>query len=91
MSLLYYNKMPLRLSTQVWTVQVGVFLNYLGWGAVLPFEIIYLHDGRRFGLGVAGLALERDLPPDARLTPPAGRPAGYPAGRGGPWPCSRRM
>jgi MFS family permease len=41
----------------VWTVQVGVFLNYLGWGAVLPFEIIYLHDGRGFGLGVAGLVI----------------------------------
>src|SRR6516225_5638589 len=26
-----------------------------GYGAVLPFEIIYLHDGRGFGLSVAGL------------------------------------
>jgi MFS family permease len=34
-----------------------VFLNYLGYGAVLPFEIIYLHDGRGFSLGVAGLVV----------------------------------
>jgi MFS family permease len=35
-------------------VQAGIFLNALGWGAVLPFEIIYLHGGRGFSLGVAG-------------------------------------
>ena len=45
------------LPAQLWTVQVGIFLNALGWGAVLPFEIIYLHDGRGFGLGVAGLVV----------------------------------
>ena len=45
------------LSTELWIVQVGIFLNHLGWGAVLPFEIIYLHDGRGFGLGVAGLVV----------------------------------
>jgi hypothetical protein len=33
-------------------VQAGIFLNALGWGAVLPFEIIYLHDGRGFSLGL---------------------------------------
>jgi MFS family permease len=42
---------------QLWLVQVGVFVNALGWGAVLPFEIIYLHDARGFGLGVAGLVV----------------------------------
>ena len=45
------------LSTELWIVQVGIFLNYLGWGAVLPFEVIYLHDGRGFSLGVAGLVV----------------------------------
>jgi len=45
------------LSSELWIVQVGIFLNYLGWGAVLPFEIIYLHDGRGFSLGVAGLVV----------------------------------
>jgi MFS family permease len=38
----------------LWVVQAGIFLNALGWGAVLPFEIIYLHGGRGFSLGVAG-------------------------------------
>ena len=42
------------LSRQLWIVQAGIFLNALGWGAVLPFEIIYLHNGRGFSLGVAG-------------------------------------
>jgi MFS family permease len=45
------------LSREVWLVQVGIFLNALGWGAVLPFEVIYLHDGRGFALGTAGLVV----------------------------------
>jgi MFS family permease len=52
---MYYNK--LGLSRELWLVQLGVFLNMLGYGAVLPFEVIYLHDGRGFGLGVAGLVV----------------------------------
>jgi MFS family permease len=62
MESLYYNTSLRRtlsfgLSRELWTVQVGIFLNYLGWGAVLPFEVIYLHEGRGFGLGVAGLVV----------------------------------
>jgi MFS family permease len=34
-----------------------MFLNYLGYGAVLPFEVIYLHEGRGFSLGLAGLVV----------------------------------
>jgi MFS family permease len=45
------------VSRQLWIVQVGIFLNYLGWGAVMPFEIIYLHEARGFSLGVAGLVV----------------------------------
>ena len=45
------------LSRQVWIVEIGVFLNMLGYGAVLPFEIIYLHDGRGLDLGFAGLVV----------------------------------
>jgi MFS family permease len=45
------------LASELWVVQVGIFLNYFGWGAVLPFEVIYLHDGRGFSLGVAGLVV----------------------------------
>jgi len=28
------------LSRELWLVEVGIFLNMLGYGAVLPFEII---------------------------------------------------
>src|SRR5512134_2089148 len=45
------------LSRELWLVEIGIFLNTLGYGAVLPFEIIYLHDGRGFSLGVAGLVV----------------------------------
>jgi hypothetical protein len=34
------------LSCELWVVQLGVSLNYLGWGAVMPFELIYLHEAR---------------------------------------------
>lgn len=49
--------MSFGLSRQVWIVEVGVFLNMLGYGAVLPFEVIYLHGERGFDLGVAGLVV----------------------------------
>ena len=45
------------LSRELWLVVLGIFLNYLGYGAVLPFEVIYLHNGRGFPLGVAGLVV----------------------------------
>src|SRR5215210_1807097 len=58
---LYYNKLAailrFQLPREVWVVQAGVFLNYVGWGCVMPFEVIYLHDGRGFSLGVAGLVI----------------------------------
>jgi MFS family permease len=58
---LYYNKLYRRigygLGRDLWIVQGGIFLNYLGWGAVMPFEVIYLHDARGFGLGTAGLVI----------------------------------
>jgi MFS family permease len=47
----------LGLPSELWIVQAGIFLNYLGWGSVLPFEVIYLHDGRGFSLGIAGLVI----------------------------------
>src|SRR5215472_10869427 len=50
-------QLSIGLSRELWLVQAGIFLNMLGYGAVLPFEIIYLHDGRGFGLGVAGLVV----------------------------------
>jgi MFS family permease len=53
---MYYNKLH-GLSRELWLVQAGIFLNMLGYGAVLPFEVIYLHDGRGFSLGIAGLVI----------------------------------
>jgi MFS family permease len=50
-------RLGLGLSRELWVVQAGVFLNYLGWGAVMPFEVIYLHEARGFDLGVAGLVV----------------------------------
>lgn len=47
----------LGLPRELWLVVLGIFLNYVGYGAVLPFEVIYLHDGRGFSLGVAGLVV----------------------------------
>jgi MFS family permease len=58
MTHLYYNKLfRLELPRELWVVQAGVFLNYLGWGCVMPFEVIYLHEARGFSLGVAGLVV----------------------------------
>jgi MFS family permease len=50
-------RLSLGLSRELWLVQAGIFLNMLGYGAVLPFEIIYLHNGRGFSTGTAGLAV----------------------------------
>ena len=79
---LYYNKSAADGSAsgcraELWIVQLGIFLNYLGWGAVLPFEVIYLHDGRGFSLGVAGPGRRRSSPASPsspRRRRPAHRP-----------------
>src|SRR4051812_33713078 len=51
---MYYNKLSLGLSRELWLVEIGGFLNMLGYGAVRRFEIIYLPAARGFGLGLAG-------------------------------------
>jgi MFS family permease len=48
-------RLSFGLSRQLWVVEAGIFLNMLGYGAVFPFEIIYLHEARGLRLGVAGL------------------------------------
>lgn len=50
-------RLSFGLSRELWLVVLGMFLNYLGYGAVLPFEVIYLHNGRGFSLGMAGLVV----------------------------------
>jgi MFS family permease len=47
----------LRLSRQLWIVEAGIFLSMLGYGAVFPYEVIYLHEERGFGLGLAGFVV----------------------------------
>ena len=57
-SLYYNNWLGLgRLPAELWVVEAGIFLNYLGWGTVMPFEVVYLHETRGFSLGVAGLVV----------------------------------
>jgi MFS family permease len=50
-------RLGMGLSRELWLVEAGIFLNMFGYGAVLPFEIIYLHDARGFSLSVAGLVV----------------------------------
>jgi MFS family permease len=50
-------RLSFGLSRPLWVVEAGIFVNMLGYGAVFPFEIIYLHEGRGFSLGVAGLVV----------------------------------
>ena len=47
----------LGLSRELWILQAGILVNMLGYGAVLPFEMIYLHNGRGFSLGAAGIVV----------------------------------
>jgi MFS family permease len=51
------HRLGFGLSRELWLVEVGIFLNMFGYGAVLPFEVIYLHDARGFSLNVAGLVV----------------------------------
>jgi MFS family permease len=47
----------LRLSRQLWVVEAGIFLSMLGYGAVFPYEVIYLHEVRGFSLALAGFVV----------------------------------
>jgi MFS family permease len=60
------------LSRPVLILQVGGALNYFGYGLVLPFEIIYLHQARGFSTATAGLILAATMGTSAIVTPPAG-------------------
>jgi MFS family permease len=71
-----------RLPAEVWLLQLGGVMNSFGNGVVLPFLVIYLHDVRGFGLGVAGLVVATSAA--AQLT--AGIAAGPLVDRLGPRP-----
>jgi MFS family permease len=60
------------LSRPVLILQAGNALNYFGYGLVLPFEIIYLHQIRGFSTATAGLILAATMGTSAIVTPPTG-------------------
>jgi MFS family permease len=53
-------------------LQAGNALNYFGYGFVLPFEIIYLHQIRGFSTSTAGLVLAATMGTAAIAAPPTG-------------------
>ena len=60
------------LSRPVLILQAGNAVNYFGYGLVLPFEIIYLHQVRGFSTSKAGLVLAATMATSAIATPPTG-------------------
>jgi MFS family permease len=60
------------LSRAVLILQAGNALNYFGYGLILPFEIIYLHQIRGFSTSIAGLVLAATMGTAAIVTPPTG-------------------
>ena len=60
------------LSRPVLILQAGNVLNYVGYGLILPFEIIYLSQIRGFPASTAGLVLAATMATAAIVTPPTG-------------------
>src|SRR5881392_1630320 len=60
------------LSRPVLILQGGNALNSFGYGLVLPFEIIYLHQIRGFSTSTAGVVLAATMGSSAIVTPPTG-------------------
>src|SRR5690348_10857754 len=60
------------LSRPVLILQAGNAVNFFGYGLILPFEIIYLHQIRGFSTSTAGLVLAATMGTAAIATPPTG-------------------
>jgi MFS family permease len=60
------------LSRPVLILQAGNVVNFFGYGLVLPFEIIYLHQMRGFSTSTAGLVLAAIMGMAAVVTLPTG-------------------
>src|SRR5437660_8746623 len=60
------------LPRPVLILQAGNALNYFGYGLVLPFEIIYLHQILGFSTSTAGLVLAAIMGTATIVTPPTG-------------------
>jgi Na+/melibiose symporter-like transporter len=53
-------------------LQAGNAVSWFGYGLILPFEIIYLHQFRGFATATAGLVLAAILGTATLVTPPTG-------------------
>src|ERR1700674_4262093 len=60
------------LSRPVLILQAGNALNYFGYGLILPFGSIYLHQIRGFSTSTAGLVLAATMGTAAMAAPPTG-------------------
>src|SRR5438477_327657 len=60
------------LPRPVLILQAGNALNYFGYGLIVPFEIIYLHQIRGFSASTAGLVLAATMGTAAVVTPLTG-------------------
>src|SRR5690348_7229002 len=60
------------LPRPVLILQSANALNFFGYGLILPFEIIYLHQIRGFSTSTAGLVLAATMGTAAIVTPPTG-------------------
>lgn len=60
------------LPRPVVVLQAGNAVNFFGYGLILPFEIIYLHQARGFSTATAGLVLTALMATSAVVAPPTG-------------------
>ena len=60
------------LPRAVWIIQLGNVVNFFGFGLVLPFELIYLHDRRGFSLPTSGLIVSTIMAVNVSAPAPAG-------------------
>ena len=60
------------LPRTVWIIQLGNVVNFFGFGLVLPFELIYLHDRRGFALPTSGLIVSTIMAVNVVCAAPAG-------------------
>ena len=60
------------LPRSVIALQAGAAVNFFGYGLILPFEIIYLHQARGFSTATAGLVLAAVMGTAAVVTAPSG-------------------